>query len=76
MAINSATDHGFNTDWTIRVQPGLQFRNISADGNCQMRVHSRHRDFGYWLCVFEDGPRKGAIWIRRDRDILADAYAA
>jgi hypothetical protein len=29
MTINSATDHGFNTDWSIR--------HLSADGNLRMR---------------------------------------
>lgn len=75
MTINSATDHGYNTDWSIKVAPGLVVRHLSAEGNCKMRVVRRHRDFGYWECVWLDGPRERGIWIRSERDILADAYA-
>jgi hypothetical protein len=73
--MNSATDHGYNADFTIKVQPGLEYRHLSAEGNHAMKVHRAHRDVGYWECVFLEGPRERAIWVRSGCDILRDAYA-
>ena len=76
MTINSATDHGFNTDWSIKVAPGLEYRHVSAEGNHEMRVLRRQRDHSFWECVWLSGPRERGIWVRAERDILADATAA
>lgn len=73
--INSATDHGYNTDWTVEVRPGLEFRHVSAEGNHDMRVARRHRDPGLWVCVWLSGPREHGIWIRSESAMLRDVYA-
>ena len=74
--INSATDHGYNTDWSIKVEPGLKVLHVSAEGMHEIKVLRRHRDSGYWECVFLNGPRERSIWVRSAKDILKDAYQA
>lgn len=73
--MHSATDHGYGADWSIQIVPGLVVRHLSAEGNNQLRVVRRHRDFGFWECVWVDGPRERGIWVCSEREILADAYA-
>ena len=77
--MNSATDHGYNIDWSINVGPGLECRQRSAWGLSAYRVLRRHRDHGYWetaITEFPDHPGLiGSIEIKSERDILADAYA-
>lgn len=73
--MNNASDHGYCVDWSIKVAPGLVFRHMSAEGIHKARVVRRHRDHGYWECVWLSGPRTNGIWIRRAKEILADCYA-
>jgi hypothetical protein len=73
--MNSAVDHGYAADWSVKVEAGLEFRHLSAEGNSRMRVLRAHRDVGYWECVWLDGPRERGIWIRGEKDILADCRA-
>lgn len=60
------------TKTTTTVQAGLEFQHTSAEALYEMRVLRPHRDFGFWECVFLNGPRKGAIWVRSERGILHD----
>ena len=59
-----------------KVAPGFKVRHLSAEGNSELRVLRRHRDYGYWECVWLDGPRERGIWVRSENDILVDAYAS
>ena len=78
--MNSATDHGYNIDWSIKVRPGLECNQRSAWGISTYRVLRRHRDPGYWetaITEFANHPGLvGSIEIKSGREILADAYAA
>ena len=31
-----------------KVAPGFKVRHLSAEGNSELRVLRRHRDYGYW----------------------------
>jgi hypothetical protein len=72
MTINSATDHGYNINWSIKVQPGLHVRD--ADRN-YMKVVRRHADGVWWDCEWLEGPHTGKTIARHHDDILEDAYA-
>jgi len=77
MAINSATDHGYNTDWSIRVMPGLKFRHLSAEGVSEHEVVGLYRPYRgpYWEVRQLTGARAPQIEIWSESDILEAAYA-
>lgn len=74
--MHNAIDHGYSTDWTIKVCPGLKILHRSAEGTFWLTVQRTHRDHGYWECVWAEGPRQGSYWVRSEQAILADAYTA
>jgi hypothetical protein len=59
----------------VHVERGLLFRHRSAEGWDEMRVVHRDTESGYWVCAFNDGPRREAVWVRSEREIQADAVA-
>jgi hypothetical protein len=74
--MNNATDHGYNTDWTIKVRPGLVC-SCAADGATAIqkyRVTDRHAANGFWKVIMLDGPEVGNLFDISERRILADAY--
>lgn len=74
--MNSATDHGYTTDWSIQVTPGLVVRHRSAEGNNELVVRRRHRTPGYWECAWLTGPRADSIDVWSTGDLLDMARAA
>jgi hypothetical protein len=48
---------------SITIETGFVFRHRSAEGTNGVRVARRHRDHGYWICVWTSGPRTGAIEV-------------
>lgn len=77
MTINSATDHGYNTDWSIQVAPGLTFRHLSAEGISEHRVLRRLAPYRgpYWEVSQLTGIRAPQIEIWSASDILEAVYA-
>lgn len=79
MAINNATDHGYNADWSIHVQPGLIVRRTLWGEVCELKVVKRYPGQTsrgpLWTCQWIDGPNRATYWTRPERDILQDAYA-
>jgi hypothetical protein len=47
----------------MTIEPGFTFRHRSAEGTSGVTVKARHRDHGYWLCVWDNGPRAGAVEV-------------
>jgi hypothetical protein len=76
--INSATDHGYNTDWSIRVHPGLICRCVVAHAGVfqTYRVTDRWAPQGFWKVVMLDGPEAGCLFDISEHRILEDAYAS
>lgn len=76
--MHSATDHGYNVDWAIRVFRGMICVAKSGHGLYTYRVARPHRDAGYWETVITEGGHPaliGSVQIKRERDIIADASA-
>lgn len=78
MAMNSATDHGYNIDWSIKVEPELQATDETGRIYRVRRWHSSSGYFkqNYWLCEIISGPGvlPGEKFHISERRIIADAY--
>lgn len=73
---NSATDHGYNADWTICIRSGLECRIIHCGKTHTYRVTDLDAPEGFRKVIMIDGPFLAQVFNVSERRIREDAYAA